>query len=218
MSRGGEQDRAGHRPASDEAMDRHAPLQAGLLVIICWVWIAVAAGGAGLGAAPAVGLALLAIPVAFGLTYAVRAISAAAARTMITGLSAAGDIKYQHSFSIQESLIARGRLDEAVESFRAHLREFPDDVPARYRLATLHLRERNDPAAAEEELLALRRRPLDRATELLVSNHLIDLYRSTGLRGRLMAELTRMMNDHRGTPMGDGAAKLLEEVRRDRDA
>ena len=158
------------------------------------------------------------IPLAFLLTFVTRVVSAGFATQMISRLHSAGTVAHQHEFSIQESLIARGRFDEAVESFRAHLREFPDDVPARYRLATLHLRERNDPAAAEEELLALRRRPLDPATGLLISNHLIDLYRATGQRGRLMAELTRMSKEHAGSATAEGAAKLLEELKRKGDA
>ncbi|HET7040770.1 MAG TPA: tetratricopeptide repeat protein [Gemmatimonadales bacterium] len=209
-----EREKTTHRPASDEAMDRHAPLQAGLLILICWVWIAVAAGGAGLAARPALGLALLAVPVGFGVTYGVRWVAARSAHLMIGGLSSAGNIKYQAQFSIQESLVARGRFDEAAESFKAHLAEHPDDIPARYRLATLHLRERHDPAAAEEEFLALRRRPLDPGTALLVSNHLIDIYQATAQRGRLMAELTRMMKERPGTTMAEGAAKLLDELRR----
>ena len=154
------------------------------------------------------------VPVAFGLTLLTRGLSAGFATQFISRLHSAGAVARQHEFSIQESMVARGRFDEAVASFRAHLAEHPDDIPARYRLATLHLRERKDPAAAEEEFLALRRRPLDPTAELLVSNHLIDLYRATGQRGRLMAELTRMVKDHAGTPMGEGAARLLEEVRR----
>lgn len=157
----------------------------------------------------------LGLPMAFGLTLATRVLSAKFASGTIGAVLASGDIKRQHEFSRQESLIARGRFDEAVESFNLHLLEFPDDIPARYRLATLHLRERNDPAAAEAELLNLRRRPHDRSTAKLLANHFVDLYTATGQRGKLMAELTRMMKEWPGTPMAQGAAKLLEETRRE---
>lgn len=156
------------------------------------------------------------IPMALVLTYITRIFSAWFAARFIGGLHSAGNIKYQHQFSIQESMIARGRFDEAAESFRAHLTAHPDDIPARYRLATLHLRDRQDPVAAEEELLALRRRPLDAGTALIVSNHLIDIYRAGDQRGKLMAELTRMTREQAGTPLGDGAVKLLDELRRAR--
>lgn len=218
MSRDSGRDAAGHRPASDEAMNRTIPVQAGFLTLVCWVWIGALVFRDRLTGPEAILVALATVPFNYLLTRLVRGASAVFAEKLVHGLSSAGNIKYQQGYSIQESLIARGRFDEAVESFRAHLREFPDDVPARYRLATLHLRERNDPAAAEEELLALRRRPLDRATGLLVSNHLIDLYRATGQKGRLMAELTRMFKEHPGTAMAEGAAKLLEELKRKGDA
>lgn len=156
------------------------------------------------------------LPMAFGLTLLTRAGAAYFAKHTIGMVAAAGNIKRQHEFSRQESLIARGRFDEAAESFRLHLMEFPDDIPARYRLATLHLRERNDPAAAESELLKIRQRPHDRSMAMLLANHFVDLYRATGQKGKLMAELTKMMKDWPGTPMAQGAAKLLEETRRDR--
>lgn len=158
---------------------------------------------------------LVGIPIAFGLTVGTRWAAATFAKRSLGALFAAGEIKRQPEFSIQESMIARGRFDEAVASFRAHLTSAPEDIAARYRLATLHLRERKDPKSAEEEFLALRRRPLNAGTALLVSNHLIDIYRATDQRGRLMAELTRMMKEQAGTPMGEGAAKLLEAVRRE---
>lgn len=199
-------------------MDRNVGVQVFFLSVVCWIFLFFLMG-TGLYGTTAGILTVVAVPFfCYALTRALRRTQGAVATAMIEGLSAAGNIKYQQQFSIQESLVARGRFDEAVESFRAHLREFPDDVPARYRLATLHLRERNDPAAAEEELLALRRRPLDRSTGLLVSNHLVDLYRATGQKGRLMAELTRMSKEHAGTAMGEGAAKLLVDLKRKADA
>jgi len=152
---------------------------------------------------------------AFGLTLVTRILSAKFASSSIGAIFSAGNIQRQHEFSRQESMIARGRFDEAVESFRLHLMEFPDDLAARYRLATLHLRERNDPAAAETELLNIRRRPHDRSMAMLLANHFVDLYRATGQKGKLMAELTKMMKEWPGTPMAEGAGRLLEETRRD---
>ena len=199
-------------------MDRNIGVQVFFLSVVCWLFAGVLMGSGLYGTSAGI-LTVLAIPfVCYAFTRTLRHFQSRVAQTVIGGLASAGNIKYQQQFSIQESMVARGRFDDAAESFRAHLAEHPDDIPARYRLATLHLRERKDPAAAEEEFLALRRRPLDRSTALLVSNHLIDLYRATGQRGRLMAELTRMMKEQAGTPMGAGAAKLLEEVRREHRA
>jgi len=152
------------------------------------------------------------IPMAFGLTLLTRGLSAKFASNTIGAVLATGNIKRQQEYSRQESLIIRGRYDEAAESFQLHLLEFPDDIPARLRLATLHMRERNDPAAAEEQLLAIRRRPHDRSTAMLVTNHFVDIYRATGQKGKLMVELKRMIAEWPGTPMAAGAGKLLTEI------
>jgi hypothetical protein len=204
-----------HRPAADEALHRTEKVQALFLVLVCWIWTGALIFRGRLSLLAAILVLAGAFPLAFALTRLVRGASALFAEKLIGGLSSAGGIPYQQGYSVQESLIARGRLDEAVESFRVHLMEFPDDIPGRYRLATLHLRERNDPASAEAEFLSIRRRRHDRSTAMLVANHMVDIYRAGGQRGKLMVELSRMVKEWPGTPMAEGAAKLLEETRRE---
>ena len=207
---------ADHRPASDESLNRSIVIQAGFLSFVCYIFAGFLLFGGFIGVFGAL-VSLISIPfLCYYLSRGLRAVTGSMAEGAIQGLHAGGNIKYQQGYSIQESLIARGRFDEAVESFRAHLLEFPDDTPARLRLATLHLRERKDYAASEQELLAIRRRAHDRGTGMYVANHLVDLYRASGQTGKLMAELKRMMRDWPGTPMADGAARLLTEVTRDR--
>lgn len=203
-----------HRPAADEALNRTIGIQAFYLSIVSYVFTALLIGKGYVGGLGAFLMVLGVPPFCWYFTRLVRGVSAWFAERAIGGILAAGDIKHQHEFSIQESLIARGRFDEAAESFRTHLLEFPDDIPARLRLATLHLRERKDHRAAEDELLAIRRRRHDRGTAMYLANHLVDLYRASGQTGKLMAELKRMMRDWPGTPMADGAARLLAEVTR----
>lgn len=204
-----------HRPAADEAFNRTEKVQALFLVLVCWIWIGALIFRGRLPGLWAILAFAIVIPPCFLLTRLVRGSSAFFAEKLIGGLSGAGGVTYQQGYSKQESLIARGQFDAAVESFRLHLMEFPDDIPGRYRLATLHLRERNDPAAAEGEFQNIRRRPHDRSTAMLLANHFVDIYRATGQRGKLMAELSRMIKEWPGTPMAEGAAKLLEETRRD---
>jgi len=204
-----------HRPAGDEALHRTEKVQVMFLVLVCWIWVGALVFRGRLPGIWAILAFAIVIPPCILLTRLVRGSSALFAEKLIGGLSGAGGVTYQQGYSKQESLIARGRFEEAVESFRVHLMEFPDDIPGRYRLATLHLRERNDPKAAEAELQNIRRRRHDRSTAMLIANHFVDIYRATGQRGKLMAELTKMMKEWPGTPMAEGAAKLLEETRRD---
>lgn len=202
--------------SSEEAMDRTKVVQAAFLTLVCWIFIATLVYRDRLTGVETVFAILLTYPFCWYLTKGVRAVSALFATKLIGGLASAGNIKYQQGYSIQESMIARGRFDEAAESFRVHLMEFPDDTPARYRLATLHLRERKDPASAEQEFLNIRRRPHDRSTAKLLANHFVDIYGATGQTGKLMAELNRMIKEWPGTELAAGAVKLLEQVRRER--
>lgn len=197
-------------------MDRTKVVQAGFLTLVCWIFITTLVYRDRLTGVETVLAVLLSVPFCWYLTKAVRAASALFATKLIGGLASAGDIKYQQGYSIQESMIARGRFDEAAESFRTHLMESPDDIPARYRLATLHLRERKDLAAAEQEFLNIRRRTHDRSTAKLLANHFVDIYGATGQTGKLMAELKRMIKEWPGTELSAGAEKMLEQVRRER--
>ena len=207
-----------HPPASDDALERTRWFQAGLVALICYLWLAVLVGR-GYVTGWGILLAVIVVPgVAWGVTTGARRLAGGLATGLIGSLHAGGGVRYQHGYSAQETLIARGRYDEAAESFAAHLAEHPGDVVARLRLATLHLRERQDPAAAEAQLLAVRRHPHDRGQALLVGNHLVDIYRAQGQRGKLMAELTRMMREFPGSPAAAGAERLLAEVRSERAA
>lgn len=188
------------------------------LTLVSWIFIAALRFRGRVTTLEALIGAVMMIGVAWALTRVVRGGSAIFAEKFIGGILSAGNLKYQQGYSRQEALIARGRFDEAAESFRLHLMEFPDDIPGRYRLATLHLRERNDPGAAEAELQNIRRRKHDRSMAKLLANHFIDLYRATGQTGKLMAELQKTVREWPGTPLAQGAARLLEETRRERGA
>jgi hypothetical protein len=128
-------------------------------------------------------------------------------------LLAAGDIAPPRSYPHQDMLIARGQYAEAAEFFRDHLRIDPDDCDARLRLADLLERHLADPAGAEREYLDLRRRSPDPRRQFAATNALIDLYRRIGRRDRLMVELARFADRHRGTPHGDAAARALRELK-----
>ena len=52
---------------------------------------------------------------------------------------------------------------------------------------------------------------------MLVANLLIELYRGTGQRGRLMMELARFADRYRGTRPGTEAARTLREMKAELD-
>ena len=126
---------------------------------------------------------------------------------------AGGDIPPPRSYPRQDVLIVRGQFAEAAEYFRDHLTVEPEDIDARLRLADLLERHLKDDAGAEREYLDVRRRTQDPRQEMMAANGLIDVYRHSGNRGRLMVELARFAERYRGSAAGEAAARDLKEMK-----
>ncbi len=131
-------------------------------------------------------------------------------------LLAAGNLPPAPSFSYQESLVARGRLQEAVASFEAHLGEHPDDQDARLAMANILAGPLHQPDAAARIFRAVRARARTPSEEFRAHQALIDLHRATGDRGALMAELARFADRYRATAAGRAARELLADLKRER--
>jgi len=126
---------------------------------------------------------------------------------------ATGDLAPTPGYSAQESLVARGFYAEAVDSYQELLREHPEDVNARFNLAWIHWKHRHDPLAAERIYLVIRDAKASPAVQRRASNALIELYRETGRRDRLLVELARFADQYRGTPEGESTRKYLQELK-----
>ena len=126
---------------------------------------------------------------------------------------ATGNLPPAPSYSLQESLVARGRLAEAVESYQAHIAEKPGDLDARLALAALLAGPLGDRAAAERLYLEVRALSPAPRHERAIGNALIDLYHATGQRGRELAELARFADRFRGTREGDRARTALIRIK-----
>jgi len=116
-------------------------------------------------------------------------------------------------FSRQEALAARGRLEEAAASYRAHLLASPGDVAAYVALARLLAGPLGDFAGAEEAWLSARRLRPGPDWDRIITDDLIDLYQRTGQEGRLQVELARYAGTQRGSKGGDAAARRLRELK-----
>jgi hypothetical protein len=127
-------------------------------------------------------------------------------------LGSGGGEGHSREYSEQEALVVAGRIDEAADSFRAHLVAFPDDREAKLRLAALLAGPGQRPREAERLYLAVREQGPSARQESVVSNALIDLYRRTGQQPRLRAELARYARLHPGTLGGEGARRELREL------
>lgn len=125
----------------------------------------------------------------------------------------AGNLKPEPAHSSSESLAARGLYREAVQAFRARIAEVPDDNLARIKLAEIHRAHLDEPDEAERLYLEVRRQHPDPRHEFLATNLLIELYRGTGRRDRMMVELARFADRYRGTRAGRDAARALREMK-----
>ncbi len=139
----------------------------------------------------------------------------AASTGLVKTIFAVGDIAPPRTYPRQDVLIVQGKYAEAADWFRDHLRIEPDDHEARFRLA--HLLEMHLQGHEEAERLYLEVRaavPGATARELMrAANGLIDVYRKLGRTDRLKVELARFVDTYRGSPLADGAARELKELK-----
>ncbi len=152
---------------------------------------------------------------AFGV-LAVHHLATAASRGLVNTITATANIPPPRTYPRQDVLMVRGQFQEAADYFRDHLTVEPEDHEARLRLADLLDRHLNDPPGAERLYIDVRRRSTDPGHLLRASNGLIDLYRKTGRRDRLMVELARFADRYRGTPGADAAARVLADLKAER--
>jgi hypothetical protein len=160
-------------------------------------------------------LLLLNIPVTIAGILAIHRSVGAASTGLVKTIFAVGDIPPPRTYPRQEVLIVRGEHAEAAEWFRDHLTIEPGDHEARLRLAELlesHLKGYDE---AERLYLEIRsaRPPADARQQMRATNGLIDLYRKVGKTDRLKVELARFAERYRGTPLADGAARELRELK-----
>ncbi len=148
--------------------------------------------------------ALLALLISHAMTRASQA--------LLGTLQSTGGEKHSREYSEQQSLIVAGRIDDAIDSFQAHLVAFPDDVEARLRLAALYAGPGKQADAAEHQYLEARSMTLNPRQELVIGNALIDLYRHTGQRHALKAELARFARLHQGSEAGTQARHHLRQL------
>jgi hypothetical protein len=139
-------------------------------------------------------------------------VTAGAGTGLARVLYAAGGERHSREYSEQQALIVSGRIGEAIDSFRAHLVAFPEDVEARLRLASLYAGAANQPEAAEALLEEARLMTLSPRQELVIGNTLIDLYRRNGQREPLKAELARFARMQHGTEAGELARRHLRHL------
>lgn len=162
-------------------------------------------------------LFLLNIPLLYLATGFLYGMMERAAKGFAQTVLGSGNLKPDPAHSGCESLVARGLYREGAHAFASYLASHPQDNLARVKLAEIHRAHLGEPEAAERLLLEVRRHQPSPREEVLVANLLIELYRATGQRGRLMMELARFADRYRGTRPGTEAARTLREMKAELD-
>lgn len=176
-----------------------------LLFVILGIWEAV-------GQVLSPWLLLANAVVALAIGWVVQRLTLGAATGLVDTLHGVGQIAGPPSYSLQESMIVRGRYEDAAESFRNHIAEHPDDLDARLALARLLEQHLRDFRGAEHLYLEVRRSEPNANQEMSASNGLIDLCRKAGKPERLRVELGRFADRYRGSPAADAALRELRAL------
>lgn len=160
-------------------------------------------------------LIILNLPITVAGVVAVHRIVGETAVLLVKTMFADGDIPPPPTYPRQDVLIARGNFEEAAAWFRDHLQVEPDDHEARLRLALLLETRLKGYVEAERLYLEVRQAqpPAEPRQQMQAANGLIDLYRKIGRRDRLMVELARFVDRYRGSPLAQGAARELRELK-----
>ena len=135
----------------------------------------------------------------------------ARAITFPTGAS----VPYEEQFSYQDSLVARGDVAGALESYEVIITERPDLPLPRLRAAELHTRVGRDLARAAELFRSVRDMPAaTQRDSLYASNRLIDLYDGPlADPGRALVELRRIVERYPGTQAATRARDALARLK-----
>ena len=150
--------------------------------------------------------------VALGIGWVVQRLTLGAAVALVDTVHGVGHIPAPPSYSLQESMIVRGRYEDAADSFRNHIAEHPEDLDARLALAHLLEAYLRDYRSAEQLYLEVRRSNPNPHQEMGAANGLIDLCRKAGKTERLRVELSRFADRYRGSPAADAALGELRQL------
>jgi hypothetical protein len=120
---------------------------------------------------------------------------------------------YQHSYSSEQALAARGDEAGALAAYEAAMRLRPMDPEPRFQAAEMLLRSSTPEKAARYFTQGRRLSPNDRSRELYATQRLIDLYWGK-LKDypRARSELRQLVNRFPGTREAMAAQTLLESL------
>lgn len=118
-------------------------------------------------------------------------------------------------YSLADSLVARGKFEDAREAYELLAEDFPDDPEPRIRLARLLRDPLQQPDAAADwfrKVLAMK--SLDAATDIAVHKEISELYmHRLHAPRRALPYLAKLSSVHRDHPVGKWAHDELAEIK-----
>jgi hypothetical protein len=129
-------------------------------------------------------------------------------------LTGGSSTPYSEGYSYQQSLVMRGRLDEALESYEAIIAD-ENSVDVRIRAAELYVREAKNHQRAVELLQDVIRHPqCTPGEEIYAANRLADLLSNhLGQPGKALVQLRRIADRYTGTPVGERAREAIRTLK-----
>jgi hypothetical protein len=122
---------------------------------------------------------------------------------------------YERTFSYEQSLVMKGRVDDALASFEAVIATEPELIAPRIKAAELYAREKKDPQRAAELFRDVLRSPsITSGDDVYATNRLVDLY--TGPLndpGRALVELRRLIDTRPDSVAAEHARRSLAELK-----
>ncbi len=149
--------------------------------------------------------------------YVSMALAGVAGSALLSALQPSGaSTPYQHQYSYQESLAAKGDIAGAIESYEALIAEWADDFEARVRVADLYARSAKQPQKAAEHFCAVQRTAGVTPERLIyASNRLVDLYMGPlDDDGRAMIELRKIIDWAPRSAVGEHARLALSNLKK----
>ncbi len=122
---------------------------------------------------------------------------------------------YVEQYSYQQSLVMRGELDAALESFEAVIALEPAAVSPRLKAAELYAREKKNYQRAAELFREAQKSPsLATGDDVYVAHRLVDLYIGPLAEpGRALVELRRLIERHPNSAAAVNARQALAELK-----
>ena len=130
-------------------------------------------------------------------------------------LTGGSSTPYTEQYSVQQTMVMQGRLDEALRSYEEMIAAPESTADVRIRAAELYAREAKRYDRAAELLQEVLRMPqITAGEEVYAANRYADLLSNhLNQPGKALVQLRRIADRYAGTPVGDRAREAIKRMK-----